>query len=255
MQDTTTFRPTFEYPIGTGSDPLEHQTDCSYSETWYRWCAVPPPIGLRVGDSFRVRGPGVSGIFTIAVYYPTHDLDTRNTHCMSTAGRTSFYNAAQSTASSHFIIVVRPYCQTQPRSDLVRQSVSTMQSSFTEDLLQAVSTQVVRPESLMLALLLLCIGSVRVWRRNDITGSKGRIMKVLGIKDLRLKLLRRFMRNNISVNQTFTNASSAEISNQGRELAGDDPYLIRCGPYEELVISQPDQVHDFYQGDYKRKNL
>ncbi|THY84184.1 hypothetical protein D6C92_09373 [Aureobasidium pullulans] len=77
-------------------------------------------------------------------------------------------------------------------------------------------------------------------------------MKVLGIEDLRLKLLRRFIRNNISVNQTFTNASSAEISNQGRELAGDDPYLIRCGPYEELVISQPDQVHDFYQGDYKR---
>jgi hypothetical protein len=130
-----------------------------------------------------------------------------------------------------------------------------MQSSSTEDLLQAVSAQVMRPESLVLAVLLLCIGSVRVWRRKKITGSKGRNMKVLEINDLRLKLLRRFIRNNTPINQTFTNADSAEISKQGRELAGDDIYLIRCGPYEELVISQPNQIHDFYQGDYKRKNL
>ncbi|KAI4721985.1 hypothetical protein E4T48_01735 [Aureobasidium sp. EXF-10727] len=110
-----------------------------------------------------------------------------------------------------------------------------MQSSVAEDLLQALSTQVMLPESLVLGLLLLCIGFIRVWHQKKITGSKGRTMKVLKIKDLRLKLL-----------------TSAEISNQGRQLAGDEPYLIRCGPYEELVISQPDQIHDFYQGDYKR---
>ncbi|KAJ5957808.1 Cytochrome monooxygenase apdB [Penicillium viridicatum] len=45
---------------------------------------------------------------------------------------------------------------------------------------------------------------------------------------------------------------SRELSQQGEDVAGTEPYLIRSGPYRELVISQPDQVHEFYQHDSKR---
>ena len=45
---------------------------------------------------------------------------------------------------------------------------------------------------------------------------------------------------------------SRELSQQGEDAAGTEPYLLRSGPYRELVISQPDQVHDFYQHDSKR---
>ncbi|RAH39744.1 putative monooxygenase [Aspergillus brunneoviolaceus CBS 621.78] len=44
---------------------------------------------------------------------------------------------------------------------------------------------------------------------------------------------------------------SRELSEQGEALAGTEPYLIRSGPYHELVISQPDQVHEFYRSDSK----
>ncbi|OJJ98301.1 hypothetical protein ASPACDRAFT_61826 [Aspergillus aculeatus ATCC 16872] len=44
---------------------------------------------------------------------------------------------------------------------------------------------------------------------------------------------------------------SRELSEQGEALAGTEPYLIRSGPYRELVISQPDQVHEFYRSDSK----
>ncbi|KAJ5514487.1 Cytochrome monooxygenase apdB [Penicillium fimorum] len=45
---------------------------------------------------------------------------------------------------------------------------------------------------------------------------------------------------------------SRELSQQGEDAAGTEPYLIRSGPYRELVISQPDQVHEFYQHDSKK---
>ncbi|KAJ9296560.1 hypothetical protein DTO271G3_5258 [Paecilomyces variotii] len=45
---------------------------------------------------------------------------------------------------------------------------------------------------------------------------------------------------------------SQELSQRGEALAGTEPYLIRSGPYRELVVSQPDQVHEFYQNDSKR---
>ncbi|KAL4809102.1 cytochrome P450 [Aspergillus unguis] len=52
---------------------------------------------------------------------------------------------------------------------------------------------------------------------------------------------------------------SLELSQRGQQLAGEEPYLIRSGPYCELVISQPEHVHAFYEHDAKRhpkpKNL
>ncbi|KAL7907288.1 cytochrome P450 [Trichoderma velutinum] len=44
-------------------------------------------------------------------------------------------------------------------------------------------------------------------------------------------------------------AFSAELSRQGRELAGDAPYMIRNGQSRELVITQPDHLKDFYKND------
>jgi hypothetical protein len=34
-------------------------------------------------------------------------------------------------------------------------------------------------------------------------------------------------------------------------LAGDDPYIVRNGPFRELVISTPDQMQEFLRKDYK----
>ncbi|GFF77037.1 hypothetical protein IFM62136_09470 [Aspergillus lentulus] len=71
-------------------------------------------------------------------------------------------------------------------------------------------------------------------RRYAFCNDQGKLIKELKIPDLRLKLLQ-----------------SAHISQQGRALAGTEPYLITCGKYQELVISQPAHVHDFYRSDYK----
>ncbi|KAJ4163173.1 hypothetical protein LMH87_004917 [Akanthomyces muscarius] len=44
---------------------------------------------------------------------------------------------------------------------------------------------------------------------------------------------------------------SAELSKNGQEIAADDPYLIQSGPYQELVISQPSHIQEFYKNDAK----
>ncbi|KAL7789653.1 cytochrome P450 [Trichoderma afarasin] len=44
-------------------------------------------------------------------------------------------------------------------------------------------------------------------------------------------------------------ALSAELSRQGRELAGDAPYIIHNGQSKEFVITQPDHLKDFYKND------
>jgi len=45
---------------------------------------------------------------------------------------------------------------------------------------------------------------------------------------------------------------SRELSEMGLHVASGEPYLIRSGPYRELVISQPSHIQEFYQGDAKR---
>ncbi|KAJ5909077.1 cytochrome P450 [Penicillium taxi] len=44
---------------------------------------------------------------------------------------------------------------------------------------------------------------------------------------------------------------SSELSHLGETLAGSEPYIIRSGPFRELVISQPAHVHEFYRHDTK----
>jgi hypothetical protein len=41
------------------------------------------------------------------------------------------------------------------------------------------------------------------------------------------------------------------LSQEGKDLAGDDPYIVRNGPFRELVISTPDQMQEFLRKDYK----
>ncbi|GFF43006.1 hypothetical protein IFM58399_06797 [Aspergillus lentulus] len=83
-------------------------------------------------------------------------------------------------------------------------------------------------------LVVLSISVRGLQRRYAFCNDQGKLIKELKITDLRLKLLQ-----------------SAHISQQGRALAGTEPYLITCGKYQELVISQPAHVHDFYRSDYK----
>ncbi|KAM3429057.1 hypothetical protein MY4824_008480 [Beauveria thailandica] len=42
-----------------------------------------------------------------------------------------------------------------------------------------------------------------------------------------------------------------QVSEAGRDIAGDEPFLIRNGPFQELVISQPDQLKEFCRKDAK----
>jgi hypothetical protein len=53
-------------------------------------------------------------------------------------------------------------------------------------------------------------------------------------------------------NRPILRLNSLELSQRGQRLAGEEPYLIRSGPYCELVISQPEHVHAFYEHDAKR---
>lgn len=41
------------------------------------------------------------------------------------------------------------------------------------------------------------------------------------------------------------------LSDEGKKLAGEDPYLVRNGPFKELVISSPDHLQDFLRKDAK----
>ncbi|KAJ6020540.1 hypothetical protein N7540_006044 [Penicillium herquei] len=84
----------------------------------------------------------------------------------------------------------------------------------------------------VLVVLSISVGGLK--RKSVFCNDQAKPIKELNITDLRLKLLQ-----------------SAQISQQGRDLAGTEPYLITCGKYQELVISQPDHVHDFYRSDYK----
>lgn len=45
--------------------------------------------------------------------------------------------------------------------------------------------------------------------------------------------------------------SSLEISNEGRRLAGTDPYLVRNGAILEVVVHSPEHAWDFFAKDAK----
>jgi hypothetical protein len=44
---------------------------------------------------------------------------------------------------------------------------------------------------------------------------------------------------------------SQVLSDEGKSLAGDDPYIVRNGSIQELVISSPDQLQEFLRNDAK----
>jgi cytochrome P450 monooxygenase len=45
---------------------------------------------------------------------------------------------------------------------------------------------------------------------------------------------------------------SKQLSDQGKALAGDEPFIIRNGRARELVVTKPEHIYDFYKGDTKR---
>jgi cytochrome P450 monooxygenase len=45
---------------------------------------------------------------------------------------------------------------------------------------------------------------------------------------------------------------SQQLSDQGKALAGGDPFIIRNGRARELVVTKPEHIYDFYKGDTKR---
>lgn len=45
---------------------------------------------------------------------------------------------------------------------------------------------------------------------------------------------------------------SQQVSDQGKALAGDEPFIIRTGRARELVVTKPEHIYDFYKGDTKR---
>ncbi|KAL9045363.1 MAG: hypothetical protein Q9214_001576 [Letrouitia sp. 1 TL-2023] len=59
--------------------------------------------------------------------------------------------------------------------------------------------------------------------------------------------------------QRDTRFASAQLSREGKDLAGDDPYIIWNDRLRELVISTPKQLQDFLSRDaqdhYKPKNM
>lgn len=44
---------------------------------------------------------------------------------------------------------------------------------------------------------------------------------------------------------------SSEISQKGSEVSGNDPYLVKNGRFQELVITQPEQLREFSRKDAK----
>ena len=48
---------------------------------------------------------------------------------------------------------------------------------------------------------------------------------------------------------------SLELSEKGKELADDDPYIIHNGNSRELVITQPYHVRDFYKNDARGQDF
>ncbi|KAE8153454.1 cytochrome P450 [Aspergillus avenaceus] len=46
-------------------------------------------------------------------------------------------------------------------------------------------------------------------------------------------------------------AMSQQISEQGKAVAGDAPFMIRNGRSRELVLTKPDHIRSFYKGDMK----
>ncbi|GIJ91177.1 hypothetical protein Asppvi_010142 [Aspergillus pseudoviridinutans] len=46
-------------------------------------------------------------------------------------------------------------------------------------------------------------------------------------------------------------AFSQQLSDQGKALAGGEPYIIRNGRARELVVTKPEHIYDFYKGDTK----
>ncbi|CBF80479.1 hypothetical protein AN8408.2 [Aspergillus nidulans FGSC A4] len=50
-------------------------------------------------------------------------------------------------------------------------------------------------------------------------------------------------------------AFSKQLSDQGKALAGDEPFIIRNGRARELVVTKPEHIYDFYKGDTKPCSL
>ncbi|KAJ5185543.1 hypothetical protein N7491_006590 [Penicillium cf. griseofulvum] len=46
-------------------------------------------------------------------------------------------------------------------------------------------------------------------------------------------------------------AFSQQLSDQGKALAGGEPFIIRNGRARELVLTKPEHIYDFYKGDSK----
>ncbi|GFF56671.1 conserved hypothetical protein [Aspergillus udagawae] len=46
-------------------------------------------------------------------------------------------------------------------------------------------------------------------------------------------------------------AFSQQLSDQGKALAGGEPFIIRNGRARELVVTKPEHIYDFYKGDTK----
>jgi cytochrome P450 monooxygenase len=45
---------------------------------------------------------------------------------------------------------------------------------------------------------------------------------------------------------------SQQLSDQGKALAGGEPFIIRNGRARELVVTKSEHIYDFYKGDTKR---
>ncbi|KAL4994330.1 cytochrome P450 [Aspergillus recurvatus] len=50
-------------------------------------------------------------------------------------------------------------------------------------------------------------------------------------------------------------AFSKQLSDQGKALAGDEPFIIRNGRARELVVTKPEHIYDFYKGDTKLSSI
>jgi hypothetical protein len=49
--------------------------------------------------------------------------------------------------------------------------------------------------------------------------------------------------------------SSRQLSQEGKKLAGDEPYMIRNGPFQELVLFAPDHLQEFLRKDARGERI
>lgn len=51
--------------------------------------------------------------------------------------------------------------------------------------------------------------------------------------------------------RTAVDVLSLEMSQEGQDMAGEEPYLVHNGWTRELVVTQPEHVQEFYRKDGK----